>query len=174
MKKCDKSEIGLLIGKDVKRLINESKIFKKAIILEYAESRKDLDKSIFGITVTLMQHWCLVKYCTETNRVQTKQHWKSEVFNYIYRIASTKIKPSNNRDIVAKMIEKRWFEMEELNSDTEKVVAFIENKFNEENINLTVEELTHYANEFQGAMNDIIQQMAYGDKNSINAYIESI
>ena len=64
--------------------------------------------------------------------------------------------------------------MEELNSDTEKVATFIENKFNEENINLTVEELTHYANEFQGAMNDIIQQMAYGDKNSINAYIESI
>ena len=174
MKKCDKSEIGLLIGKDVKRLINETKIFKKPIILEYAESRKDLDKSIFGITITLLQHWCLVRYCTVIGGTQTKTHWKSELFNYIYRIASTKVKPSNNRDIVKKIIDKRWFEMEELYDDTEKVVAFIENKFKEENIVLSPSELEFYAKEFQSAMNEIIEQMAYGNKNSINAYIENI
>lgn len=174
MKKSDKSEIGLLIGNDIKKVIKEFKNLKKDLILEYAESRKELDKSIFGITVTLMQHWCLVRYCTVTDRAETKQHWKSEVFNYIYRIASTKVKPSNNRDIVAKMIEKRWFEMEELNSDTEKVIAFIENKFKEENIKITIEELKYYAKEFQNAMSDIIQQMAYGNKNSIMQYIENI
>ena len=147
---------------------------KKNIILEYAESRKELDKSVFGITITLMQHWCLVRYCTVVGRTETKQHWKGEVFNYIYRIASTKVKPSNNREIVEKMIQKRWFEMEELYDDTDKVVAFIENKFKEENIKLTENDLIFYAKEFQNAMKDIIYQMAYGDKNSINEYIETI
>jgi len=174
MKKCNKSEIGLLIGKDIKNLIKEVKNLKKDLILEYAESRKELDKSIFGITITLMQHWCLVRYCTIVGRIQTKQHWKSEIFNYIYRIASTKIKPSNNREIVEKLIQKRWFEMEELGNDIEKVVAFIENKFNEENIKLNEYELLFYANEFQKSMNEIIQQMAYGDKKTIIEYIETI
>ena len=174
MKKSDKSEIGKLIGKDVRNLLKETKGLRKSLILEYAESRKDLDKSIFGITITLLQHWCLVRYCTVVGRTNTKQHWKSEVFNYIYRIASTKVKPSNNRDIVKKMIEKRWFEMEELYDDTEKVEAFIENKFKEENIQLSPSELEFYDKEFQNAMNDIINQMAYGDKDSINWYIENI
>ena len=98
----------------------------------------------------------------------------SEIFNYIYRIASTKVKPSNNREIVEKMIQKRWFEMEELNADVGKVAAFIENKFKEENIKLSQEELVFYAKEFQNSMKDVIYQMAYGDKDSINEYIKSI
>lgn len=174
MKREDKSEMGRLIGNDIKKLIKEVKDLKKNIILEYAESRKELDKSVFGITITLMQHWCLVRYCTVVGRNETKQHWMSEIFNYIYRIASTKVKPSNNREIVEKMIQKRWFEMEELNADVGKVAAFIENKFKEENIKLSQEELVFYAKEFQNSMKDVIYQMAYGDKDSINEYIKSI
>ena len=56
MKREDKSEMGRLIGNDIKKLIKEVKDLKKNIILEYAESRKELDKSVFGITITLMQH----------------------------------------------------------------------------------------------------------------------
>ena len=174
MKRSDKSEIGLLIGKDIRRIIKELKCIRKDIILEYAESRKELDKSVFGLTVTLMQHWCLVRYCSVTNRTNTKEHWKGEVFNYIYRIASTKVKPSNNRDIVYKMIAKRWLEMEELGSDTEKVMSFVENKFKEENICLPNEELRFYAEEFQRSIGDIINQMAYGDKASVMRYVNEI
>ena len=64
--------------------------------------------------------------------------------------------------------------MEELNSDTNKVAAFIENKFREEKIMLSEDELMMYAGEFQMSMESLINQMAYGDKNTIYEYIESI
>lgn len=174
VKRKDKSEIGLLIGKDIKRLIKEVKGLKQSVILEYAESRKDVEKAVFGITIPLLQHWCLVRFCSITGRTNTKQHWKTEVFNFIFRIASAKVKPSNNREIVEKLVRKLWFDMEELNTDSSKVAAFIEKKFIEEKIDLSDDDLLFYAGEFQKSMEDIIYQMAYGDKNSITKYIDSI
>ena len=174
MKRQNKSEIGRLIGKDINRLLYEVRTLKKDLILEYAASREDVAKAVCVITPTLIQHWCLVRYCTLVGRTETKNHWKGEVYNYIYSIARKKVKPSNNRDIVEKIIRKEWFDIDELHTDLEKVVDLLSYKFKLEKISLSDDELVSYAKEFQAAMPDIIHQMAYGDKDSITDYVEAI
>ena len=65
------------------RTLENTKLF------EMAKKRSQLGDDIDNISITLFQHWCLVRYCVlyDFGNIN-KDHWCGDVANYINHVQS--------------------------------------------------------------------------------------
>ena len=145
-------------------------------LLEYIEESTILEMSLnlskfkdllYNLSKQIVENWCLVKWCdTNPNELKSKRlrnHWVTELKNYMYRISEEKLK-SGRKD---KVIKNEWVNHLELN-DKIVITNIIRNKFNKEGlekyINVISEECANSTNEICNVLS--------GNKEDIETYIQ--
>lgn len=101
----------------------------KTFIFEMAYDRRDYKHIVRGLVGQIVENWCLIRYCTLSNRTETKNHWQNELSGHLINIYKMKIK-----------LDKRKCLNEELiynpeHNDYKEVFKWIKDKFIKEDIN---------------------------------------
>lgn len=140
---------------------------EESVILEMSLNLSKFKDLLYNLSKQIVENWCLVKWCdTHPNELKSKQlrnHWATELKNYMCRISEEKLK-SGRKD---KVIKNEWIDHLELN-DKIVITNIIRNKFNKEGlekyINVISEECVNSANEICNVLS--------GNKEDIETYIQ--
>ena len=136
-------------------------------IFEMAKSRSDLKRDIDGLAETLFQHWCLVRYCTLYDLGnETKEHWLKEVRSYILKTRSVRTTGFDKTRLL-----KEWYITKlELNDRQQLLDDWFDEKFLEENIEVSDEEKDKIIDDWTKQVNKLCEAM--GGKLDYKEYIE--
>ena len=145
-------------------------------ICEMAFSRNEFKIYLMTVTTTIISYFALIKYATLTNtHQQTVTHWKRELKDKIMNFQEIDTKPKHNdRDLVYQTLMKTWTSKMELDTHSEYIIRRFSSKFEEEGINIDEKMKQTLANSFVSQIPNIINEMAFGTKDSTNKYMDSI
>ena len=166
MKKIILKENGL------KTLLTECvyNVLKNTTLLEYLIHRNKFVELCWSLSQQILENWCLIRYCTLTNRNETKEHWKNELLAYLHRIDINGIKANNSPKNRIKAI-KEGFDMADLFDINSKIYKSVYRKFKIEGINDNgIIELVII--DFHKSLNDLITILANGG--DIESYVDYI
>lgn len=143
---------------------------KNTTLLEYLIHRNKFVELCWSLSQQILENWCLIRYCTLTNRNETKEHWKNELLTYLHRIDINGIKANNSPKNRIKAI-KEGFDMADLFDINSKIYKSVYRKFKLEGINddSTIELVII---DFYKSINNLITTLANG--NSIDSYVDNI
>lgn len=156
-----------------------NEIVKKAVekhvsmLMEYAIPRSKFIDNVWHLARQIIENWCLVHYCTLTNRTMTKEHWAKELRTHMTNIALTPIKGNNSADARKKAI-KEGFNVMELFNGTEVINNVIFQKFTDENIDVSSKEYAQTVEDCFAELDKIIEVIASYTSANIIAYSNSI
>ena len=163
--KIDNNSLKDIIYNSIYNIINETKLFK------YLIHRDKYVDMCFNLSYQIFENWCLIRYCTLTNRKLTKEHWKDELSSYLYKIGMNGIKANNSPMSRTKAI-RQGFDMGDLFNVSTSLIKSLKRKFNKEDINIDDDILYTIINDFQQSVNDIIFILSYNE--GIDDYINRI
>ena len=147
-------------------------VLDKSFILEYAIQRKTFVSLVRDLSYQIIENWCLIHYCTLTNRSQTKEHWKDELKAYLKRLIRLSIK---NNDFKTRLkAAKEGFNESDMYVSEELLFSFVKDKFKTEKIELDyiVKEVIR---DCYNSLDSIIEIIAtYNDHEKMDEYINSI
>ena len=154
-----------IVYESIYKMLNETKLFEYLIHREkYVDICHDLSYQIF-------ENWCLIRYCTITNRELTKEHWKSELYVYLSKISRNGMKSNNTISSREKAI-RQGFDMGDLFNITDSLYKSVKKKFLKENININDNLLSNILSDFSNSIIEIVHILSInGD---IDEYIETI
>ena len=154
-----------------------NKVVKNAatiVLNEMAYHRNEFVAEIKSQTTEIIRNYALIFYAHKHN-LQTINHWRGELITLITNFQDMETKPkTGNRKMVKKVIQEEWVEKMELKNHPETIIHKYIAKFNDESITLTPQEHMEIAESFIGHMDELANEMAYGDYNSALKYVNSI
>ena len=133
------------------RTLENTKLF------EMAKKRSQLGDDIDNISITLFQHWCLVRYCVlyDFGNIN-KDHWCNEVKSYITKIHAVVTTGYDKTTLVREVIIKRL----EFNK-YENIEFLFDDKFNTENIEVSEEQKKRIINDWIVLIPKLISVMGF-------------
>ena len=158
---------------ELKRVVKEEVRKELSLIMEYALPRAKFIDNAFNLSQQIIENWCLVHYCTITNRTDTKKHWKNELFAHMDNVSKNTIKKNNSLENRKKAFIEA-FDYNDLFTSPERIVRLTLRKFIKEEIDTKSEEYTKCVNDCFNSINDIIDALSDGDVYKIGEYIEGI
>lgn len=162
-----------LTEEELKGIIKEEVGKQLSLIMEYALPRSKFIDNAFNLSQQIIENWCLVHYCTITNRTDTKKHWKDELFAHMDNVSKNTIKKNNSFENRKKAFIEA-FDYNDLFTSPERIVRLTLRKFMKEEIDTKSEEYTKCVNDCFNSINDIIDALSDGDVHKIGEYIEGI
>lgn len=69
-----------------------------------------MQKKIADFASQLLVNWCLIHYCTLTNRKRTKNHWKTELKTHFKNMSSFSLKENDSIKNRLKVLKEVWYE----------------------------------------------------------------
>jgi hypothetical protein len=152
----------------IKDLIVE--YFSNTSLFEMAYTREKYMLRLFNLKTQIIENWCLIHYCSLTNRTETKKHWGDELSAHIDNLRDMTIKTSKKR-----ATEQEYLDNLELDNPI-KIKHIIKNKFKKENIDITTDVYEKVCDDFASyGIHEIIDIicMNYSDENDdyIDDYI---
>ena len=156
------------MNKFIDQLVN---ILSDNQLFEMAYNRRDYMNKLFSLTRQLLENWCLIRYCSITNRGETKNHWKSELRAYLMQLNGMTVKLDKT-----KITRQQLIKYDEANKPN-KIYNYIAQKFEKENIDIDSPEVESAVNDCSeygiDEMIDIICESSM-DKNKIKLYLDQI
>lgn len=174
MKKLELTEIELknIIKEEIQEALNEYS--NKGNLFEMAYRRDVFKEKVNYFLDQIIQNWCLVHYCTLTNRKELKKHWKEdELQTHLMKCAGFNIQGNNSPKARAKALTEIWSERD-FNSNTNTINLIVNTKFRKENIDITTPIYSQCLNDCLEASNDIIKVIADANIKEIIDYTDSI
>ena len=111
-------------------------ILKNTYLFEYLVHRKKFINDTYNLIPQILENWCLIRYCTLTNRNETKEHWKNELCTHLEHIMFENVKSNNSYESRFKAI-KEAFKMADLNDNENRIFQIVRRKLiNKEHIPL--------------------------------------
>lgn len=162
-----------LTEEELKGIIKEEVGKQLSLIMEYALPRSKFIDNAFNLSQQIIENWCLVHYCTITNRTDTKKHWKNELFAHMDNVSKNTIKKNNSLENRKKAFIEA-FDYNDLFTSPERIVRLTLRKFMKEEIDTKSEEYAKCVNDCFNSINDIIDALSDGDVHKIGEYIEGI
>ena len=143
------------------RTLENTKLF------EMAKKRSQLGDDIDNISITLFQHWCLVRYCALYDfGNKTKEHWIKEVRLYILKTRSVRTKGFDKTRLL-----REWYITKlELSDRQQMLDEWFDDKFEEENIIISDEEKDKIIDDWTKQVDKLCDAM--GGKLDYKEYIE--
>ena len=162
-------ELMTAIKESVQQVLEES---SKHLLIEMPWPRGIYKQKIDDVMPQILINWCLVRYCTVSNREISKGHWQSELRGHLLTAARHSIKGNDS-------VEKRQKVLEEVCYENNYLIPHflnmtVCNKFMKENIDINSNEyfstIASCINGIQGIFNAILSR----DITYITQYIESL
>lgn len=144
-----------------------------SMLMEYAIPRSKFVDDVWHLARQIIENWCLVHYCTLTNRTMTKEHWAKELRTHMTNIALTPIKGNNSADTRKKAI-KEGLNVIELFKGPEIINNVIYQKFTDENINVKSKEYMQTIEDCFAELDKIVEVMTSYTPVDITTYSTSI
>ena len=149
------------------------KALNETFLMEYLVHRHNFTELVWNLSPQIVENWCLVHYCTLVGRIETKEHWKKELYSYLKRISTNGIKANNSPKSSSKAIVE-GFEMADLYNGTETIIMLITDKFEEENIPID-NNIRQVAQDFVDNINNLVEHLSYyNNLENIKKYINNI
>ena len=171
--KKNKGKYVRLTEDELKKLIKEEVNKQLTLIVEYALPRSKFIDNAFNLSQQIIENWCLVHYCTITKRLETKEHWKNELYAHMDNVSKNTIKKNNSLENRKKAFIEA-FDYNDLFTTPDRVVRLTLRKFIKENIDVKSEEYNKCVNDCFNSINTIIDILSRGDVYEIGEYINSI
>ncbi|MBR6516914.1 MAG: hypothetical protein IKT40_08780 [Bacilli bacterium] len=147
-------------------------ILDKSFILEYAIQRKSFISLVRDLSYQIVENWCLIRYCTITNRTELKEHWKTELKSYFKRLIRLSIK--NNDYKTRFKAAKEGFNEADMYQSAELIFSFVKDKFKTENIKFD-DILMTVIEDCYNSLDSIVDVIAtYNDHEKIENYVNLI
>lgn len=162
-----------LTEEELKGIIKEEVGKQLSLVMEYALPRSKFIDNAFNLSQQIIENWCLVHYCTVTNRTDTKKHWKDELFAHMDNVSKNTIKKNNSLENRKKAFTEA-FDYNDLFTSSDRIVRLTLRKFMNEGIDTKSEEYLKCVNDCFNSINDIIDVLSDGDVYKIGEYIDSI
>ena len=143
----------------------------KTSIFEIALSREDFIRRLDGLSGQLIENWCLIRYCTITNQIEYKTHWRSELRTHINNILAKDVKVDRKRTI-----EFEYLKNSEYNNP-ENIYKIISVKWYKENLDIDSTGTSEVVNDFVSyGIYELIDILANKKitQNELIEYIETI
>lgn len=154
-----------IVKKEVNKHIN--------MLLEYAIPRAKFIDKVADLAGQILEHWCLVHYCTLIGRTKTKDHWTKELFAFLSNLSNQTIK-NNNSDKSRLKAVYEGFSQIDVPTTPERIEKLVGSKFIIEDIDVQTPEFKQCIENCHNAIPSIIQVIVSGDYKAINQYISTI
>ena len=165
-------ELKALIKEQINKVLCE--YTNKVPLFEMAVRRGVFKERVNALLDQIIQNWCLVHYCTLTNRERLKKHWKEdELQTHLMKCAGLNIQGNNSLKARIKALNEVWTERD-FNSNVNTINLIVNTKFRHEKIDITSPIYQQCLNDCMEASVDIIRVIANADVKEIIAYTDSI
>ena len=156
-------------------MVNIDKLIElkeKGFIIGEILKKRSYAKRIADFASQLLINWCLVHYCTLTNRERTKNHWKTELKVCFYNMSKLSIKENNSVKNRLKVLKEVWYECD---YNLPKALDFtISTKFDDEKIDTKSIKYQYVINDCIKYAKDIFNVILSKNNEIIWNYINSI
>ena len=162
----------LIINENYIREIVRHEIKKS--LNEMAMPLKIYKDRVSDIIQQLIQNWCLVRYSTISNdKLNLKNHWKTELLSHMSLIHSMKVKPNDNIKIKEKALYTvwNWFEFD-INESC--IDGCIKGKFKKEKINTNGDIYSQVIDDCKKSTKDIVNALLSPTYNNMFDYVQTI
>lgn len=158
-----------LIELIVKEELNK---YSKKLVLEYALERGVYKFRLENELPQIIENWCLVHFCTLTNRDETKIHWKGELRGHFLNATNLNLTKNNKEDKRRKVLDEIWNDYDYNLSVT--ISTAIANKFIKENINIKSDVFKQVVDDFIQSSEEIKNVILSKNIDLIADYVEKI
>ena len=156
--------------KIIKEIVD--RYIKENVLMEYFVNRSAFVKHVEALYKQIIENWCLIHYCTLIDRIETKIHWKRELFAHMGNIVDEGIKNNNSHQTRQKAIMDVFEKNNVFNHEV--IYKLIIKKFQIEHIN-NKEIIAQVVNDCYESLNDIIDILSYyNDRYAVSKYIDTI
>lgn len=146
--------------------------YKRELLTEMPFPRGEYKAKVDDRIPQVITNWCLVRYCTLTGRIATKNHWQNELITHIESIARLSIKGNNKKSARTKVLNEIWYDND---YNTYKAINFtIHGKFLDENINTNTHAYIVSINDFIRDAHNLFDVILSEDENRIEEYARNI
>ena len=160
---------------DLKEMVTESLVslyMKQPLLVEYAHSRNAFGVRAMGYIEPIVTHYALCHYSFYNGEKELLGYWKKELSKFMVEVNKLSIKPRDNRKIVEKLLKDEFITGAELKKDSSKYYDDIDDKFEEEGMELDDVFKKEIIHAFQADLDDMIQVMSYGSRENNKKYID--
>ena len=156
----------------IKNIIKEE--IDKYMLTEMALSLSDYKFRVESIMQQILENWCLIRYCTLTgDKIENKNHWKTELIAHINNIAGLKIKNGNSIVTKTNAIFKLW-NMYDWDTDESCIAQRLFSKFYKENISTKSEVYSQIVSDFKNETKKLAYALTDTSPDSIVEYVNNI
>lgn len=161
----------ILLEERIHRIINEE---IRTLLLEMPLPRRRWKQKIDNLLDQIIQNWCLVHYCTLTNRETLKKHWKEdELQTHLMKCASYNIEGNNSVNGRIKALNEIWSERDFANN-VNSINLIVNTKFRIEHIDVNSPIYQQCIEDCSRHSSQIISVIANANTNDIINYTNSI
>lgn len=148
------------------------RIYTKMPLYEYAVHRSEFVYRVSNLLPQILENWCLIHFCTLSERTQTKEHWKDELMTHMLNVGGLDIKGNNKAEKRLKAIYEGFETRDLLGECSEKIFLYIQGKFKKENIDVNSRIVKQVVADCNKELENIAKAMA--QPTTIEEYIETI
>lgn len=162
-------ELSNILKESIKAVLEEN---ERKLLTEMAFPRKDYKQKVASIIPQILENWCLVRYCSITNRTECKQHWSDELRGYISTASRFSIRGNDSKQARTKVLNEIWNENDY--NLPQYLNLTIANKFIVENIDITSQQYRQVLSDNISSINNLFQIILSRDINIIQEYVNNI
>lgn len=147
-------------------------IVKDKHLNEMAYIRSKFKNKIMFLTGQIIENWILIRYCVISNRIQTKKHWQSELFQkFLEPLNKDSIKKTKNqKEAKYSIFIQYWIDEQDFNKRPETILSYIKNKIKEENIKINNNLRKAIMDFCNYGLQDLAYLISYGTEEDIKDY----
>lgn len=167
--KLSESQLRKIIKESVRQVLEAR---EKHLLMEMPYPRKSYKEKIENIIPQILINWCLVHYCTITQREQLKKHWKGELRGFLETAARYSIKGNDALETRLKIFTEVWNEGDF--SQPNSMNLTIHNKFYEEGINTKTNEYATVIIDCINKIQEVFNAILSRNTDTIAEYVDTI
>lgn len=167
----------MLTDEKISQVINEAltrclEAKKKGLLLEMPYPRKVYKDKVDDKLPQVLTNWCLVHYCTLTDRQRLKKHWQGEVRGHLLTVSNLGMVGNDKPDKRLKVLNEIW-EERDLNL-VRSMSMTVCNKFIEEKIDIRSDAYEQTIKDCIGSVEEIFKVILSRDIEMIRNYVLTI
>ena len=164
----------ILTEEKLREIIRDTitKIIETPMLCEMSFPRKTYKEKVRGLSIQLLENWCLVRYCTIVGQTIYKKHWSDELQTHMLTISRWSLKQNDNIQARKKVFDEIW--MEEDYNDPQFLTMVVANKFMQEGISIKSDNFIQCIADCINDTNNMIEVILQRNIDEIVSYISKI
>ncbi|MCQ2199435.1 MAG: hypothetical protein MJZ19_06920 [Paludibacteraceae bacterium] len=167
--RISEKKLHTILSEKIRAVLEEN---KRGMLNEMALPRKDYKDKVDSLIPQILENWCLVRYCSITDRTEYKIHWSDELRGHLLTVSRFSIKGNDSIESRKKVLQEIWTENDY--NQAQFLNMTVVNKFIKEGIDTSTAEYGQVLKDCIDAEQDLFDIILSRDVDLITNYSRNI